>query len=107
MQTNEVVVDGVSDASAKPALVLDVRPIFATGGSPCANIDAAVASLSPGQSFVLLAPFEPAPLFGKLGAKGFSHRSEATADGSWRIEFTPGGTPLFDTSAGVSCCSGH
>ena len=97
----------MSDASVKPALVLDVRPIFANGGSPCANIDAAVASLSPGQSLVLLAPFEPAPLFGKLGAKGFSHRSEATADGSWRIEFTPGQSEVSAEAGEQFRCSGH
>ena len=93
--------------SVKEALVLDVRPIFAQGGSPCAMIDAAVANLTPGQSFVLIAPFEPVPLFGKLGTRGFGHRSEAMVDGSWRIEFTPGtkrnsGTDV--TPSSCSCC---
>ena len=96
-----------SAASVKEPLVLDVRPIFAQGGSPCTTIDEAVASLAPGQSFVILAPFEPAPLFGKLGAKGFSHRSEQAADGSCRIEFTPGGTPISGGAAVQSCCSDH
>ena len=97
-------------SAARPAepLVLDVRPIFAQGGSPCTTIDDAVASLAPGQSFVLLVPFEPAPLFGKLGAKGLKHKSELQADGSYRIEFTPGGPVLSSEAAAGGCgCGGH
>ena len=89
-------------------LVLDVRPIFAQGGSPCTTIDEAVASLRPGQSFVLLVPFEPAPLFGKLGAKGLRGKSQLQADGSYRIEFTPGGPVLSGEAAAGDCgCGGH
>ena len=95
-------------AGAVEPLVLDVRPIFAQGGSPCINIDDAVASLLPGQSFVLLVPFEPAPLFGKLGAKGLTGKSELQPDGTYRIEFTPGGPVLSDGAAvGTGGCGGH
>ena len=90
----------------KAPLVLDVRPILARGGSPCSTIDEAVTNLAPGQSLVLFAPFEPAPLFGKLGAQGFDYRSEAMADGSWRIEFIPkkNSNPVVtDTPASCSC----
>ena len=69
------------------SVVLDVRPIFAAGDSPCTAIDDAVASLTPGQTFVLLAPFEPAPLYSKLGRQGFSHQSKMLEDGTYRIEF--------------------
>ena len=68
MQQNAADNSSVVNASCEP-LVLDVRPIFARDGSPCSTIDEAVASLSPGQVFVLVAPFEPAPLFAKLRAK--------------------------------------
>ncbi len=95
-------------AGAIEPLVLDVRPIFAQGGSPCTTIDDAVASLRPQQSFVLLVPFEPAPLFGKLGAKGLTGKSELQADGSYRIEFTPGGPVLSGEAAvGAGDCGGH
>ena len=95
-------------AQRKEPLVLDTRPIFAQGGSPCTAIDEAVASLAPGQSFVILVPFEPAPLYGKLGAQGFSHRSEVQSDGTYRIEFTPGGAVLSGATADVGCgCGGH
>jgi uncharacterized protein (DUF2249 family) len=95
-------------AGAVEPLVLDVRPIFAQGGSPCTNIDDAVASLRPGQSFVLLVPFERAPLFGKLGAKGLTGKSELQPDGSYRIEFTPGGSVVSGEAAVGGCgCGGH
>jgi hypothetical protein len=84
-------------------LVLDVRPIFARGGSPCTAIDEAVASLAADQLFVLVAPFEPVPLFAKLGARGFSHKSEPQPDGSYRIEFTPGG-PVLEEAGTVGGC---
>ena len=100
-------VEEKSAATAAEPLVLDVRPIFAQGGSPCTNIDDAVASLRPGQSFVLLVPFEPAPLFGKLGAKGLTGKSELQPDGSYRIEFTPGGAMVSgEVAGGTGGCGG-
>jgi uncharacterized protein (DUF2249 family) len=71
---------------AKP-LLLDARPIFARGETPCKAIDDAVASLIPGQPLVLLVPFEPVPLYAKLGKEGFSHHEKELDDGTWRVEF--------------------
>ena len=86
-------------------LVLDVRPIFQKGGSPCEVIDKAVAGLKPDQVFVLLVPFEPHPLFAKLGREGFSHISRQTEDGSWRIEFRKSGSPTNQEASRTSSCS--
>jgi uncharacterized protein (DUF2249 family) len=71
-----------------PPLVLDVRPILAGGGSPCEPIEQAVAALRPGQNLVLLVPFEPVPLFAKLGREGFSHTAAQQADGTWKVVFS-------------------
>lgn len=71
-------------------LTLDVRPILAAGGSPCGAIEEAVTQLIPGQSLVVLAPFEPVPLYAKLGMCGFSHTTDRQPDGTWRVEFKPG-----------------
>lgn len=68
-------------------LILDVRPIFASGGTPCEAIDAAIAQVLPGQPLVLLVPFEPVPLYTKLENHGFTHQSQKLDDGTWRIEF--------------------
>lgn len=76
-------------AESEP-LVLDVRPLFERGESPCGAIDGAVAKLGRGQSFVLLVPFEPHPLIARLGREGFVHKSVEAGDGSWRIEFCRG-----------------
>ncbi|MBI4027895.1 MAG: DUF2249 domain-containing protein [Verrucomicrobia bacterium] len=77
-------------------LQLDVRPVLERGDSPCASIDGAVAKLKPGQGLVLLAPFEPRPLFAKLGRDGFTHVSRQMEDGSWRIEFQRSGDAASD-----------
>ena len=68
-------------------LVLDTRPIFERGETPCHAIDEAVAKLMPGQAFVVLVPFEPVPLYAKLGREGFTHSSAQLEDGTWQIEF--------------------
>ena len=88
-----------SCSTARPApielvkpLVLDTRPLFARGEKPCQAIDDAVASLIPGQPFVVLVPFDPVPLYAKLGHQGFSHRTKQLDENTWQVEFrkTPG-----------------
>lgn len=71
---------------AKP-LVLDTRPLFARGDKPCQAIDDAVASLIPGQPFVVLVPFEPVPLYAKLGNQGFTHQTKQIDESTWQVEF--------------------
>ena len=73
--------------SSVETLILDTRPIFARGASPCDEIDQAVESLVPGQGLILLVPFEPAPLYAKLGRQGFSHQATHLEDGTWKVEF--------------------
>jgi uncharacterized protein (DUF2249 family) len=68
-------------------LVVDTRPIFGRGETPCAAIDEAVASLIPGQKLVLLVPFEPAPLYQKLAQAAFTHHARVLDDGAWQVEF--------------------
>ena len=68
-------------------LVVDTRPIFARGDTPCKAIDEAVASLIAGQLLVLVVDFEPARLYAKLANQGFSHTAKQLSDGAWRVEF--------------------
>ena len=77
----------VANPPGPTPVVLDVRPIFAGGGSPCALIESTAASVTLGQRFVLLVPFEPVPLYAKLGRGGLERVASAEVDGSWRIEF--------------------
>ncbi len=69
--------------------VVDVRVLLDRGESPCGAIESAMASLVPGQGLVVLAPFEPVPLYAKLGRCGFSHETTQPSPGLWRIEFKP------------------
>ncbi len=86
-----------AEMNADLALVtIDTRPIFARGDTPCQAIDAAVAGLAPGQSLELIAPFEPVPLYVKLGRQGFSHETRQAGDRAWHVTFrkTPESTGL-------------
>jgi uncharacterized protein (DUF2249 family) len=69
---------------------LDTRPIFARGDTPCQAIDDATARLIPGQPLILIVPFEPVPLYAKLGRQGFTHQARQRADGAWQVEFRKG-----------------
>lgn len=73
-------------AFVKP-LELDTRPIFERGETPCKAIDVAVASLIPGQSLVITTPFEPVPLYAKLGNQGFTHQTKRLNSKTWQAEF--------------------
>ncbi len=76
-----------SSAASVAPLVLDTRPMFARGDKPCQAIDDAVDRLSPGQPLVIIAPFEPAPLYTKLGKQGFTHQTTPLDGNSWQVEF--------------------
>ncbi|MBL9135938.1 MAG: DUF2249 domain-containing protein [Verrucomicrobiales bacterium] len=84
-------------------LELDVRPILASGGSPCTAIEGAVAKLIRGQTLVVLAPFEPVPLYTKLGLCGYGHDTSRLPDGTWRVEFKPDGDADSERFAACGC----
>lgn len=70
------------------AETLDVRPVLEQGGEPFVQIMEAAERIQPGESLVLIAPFEPAPLYGVLGGRGFSHATERVAADEWVVRFT-------------------
>ncbi|MEZ5322805.1 MAG: DUF2249 domain-containing protein [Microthrixaceae bacterium] len=76
--------DGAAD------VVLDVRPLIERGEEPFGTIMQTVAALD-GRALMLIAPFEPTPLQGVLGAQGFTYRSEQVSEAEWRVRFEPGG----------------
>ena len=67
--------------------VLDVRATIRGGGEPFDEIMQAVAELAPDEDLVLLAPFEPVPLYGVLGAKGYSHATTSLGEGDYQVRF--------------------
>jgi uncharacterized protein (DUF2249 family) len=86
---------------------LDVRPILAGGGTPCAAIDEAAARVAVGQSLVLLVPFEPVPLYAKFERQGFTHQSQELPDGTWQVEFMRLEAATEGDVAPIACSCGH
>ena len=58
-----------------------------------------VTQLKGNEQLLLIAPFEPAPLYAVLAQKGFSHESKPTATGDWEVLFTRGPGDLASLSA--------
>jgi Uncharacterized conserved protein (DUF2249) len=70
------------------ATVLDVRPVLEQGGEPFVQSMEAAGRIPPGRALVLVAPFEPVPLYGALGARGFSHTTQCVTTDEWVVRFT-------------------
>src|ERR1039458_2028683 len=68
----------------------DVREDIRNGREPFGKIMQTVARLKDNEQLLLIAPFEPAPLYAMLAQQGFSHQSTPTAWGDWEILFTRG-----------------
>jgi uncharacterized protein (DUF2249 family) len=70
------------------AITLDVREDIKRGREPFSKIMQAVAGLNATEDLLLIAPFEPTPLFGVLGQQGFSHTSKVMESGDCEVLFT-------------------
>jgi uncharacterized protein (DUF2249 family) len=68
-------------------VTLDVREDLRQGREPFSKIMNAVAQLHPDENLLLVAPFEPAPLFSVLGKQGFGHESKQIKSGDWEVLF--------------------
>ena len=66
---------------------LDVRALIARGEEPFPQVLGLVRSVAPGEEFVIVTPFIPAPLIERLRAEGYAIRPELVGDGSWRTHF--------------------
>jgi hypothetical protein len=73
---------------AKAERVLDVRQDLENGGEPFVRIMEAVTSIKPGGTLVIIAPFEPIPLYDVLGERGFSHETAMIAADEWIVRFS-------------------
>ena len=101
------------DPARESIPTVDVRDDLRQGREPFSKIMATAAQLRRGEKFLLIAPFEPAPLFRVLAERGFGHSARQTADGNWEVLFTLNDTdsvPAHDTkpteASGCGCgCS--
>ena len=73
---------------SQKTVTLDVREDIRNGREPFSTIMQAVARLQDDERLLLIAPFEPAPLFAVLGQQGFSHQAKTTATGDCEVLFT-------------------
>jgi uncharacterized protein (DUF2249 family) len=67
--------------------VLDVRPELESGGEPFVRIMEAAATIPGGKTLVIIAPFEPVPLYEVLKTRGFTHETVKVADDEWVVRF--------------------
>jgi len=69
-------------------VTLDVRPDFLAGREPFSKIIAAARAIPPGGTLILLAPFDPVPLYDVLRKQGFGASTESLggAEG-YRVTF--------------------
>src|SRR6266576_1845155 len=67
---------------------LDVREDLRRGREPFSKIMMTVAQLKTDESLLLIAPFEPVPLFAALARQGFSHSSKSLSDDHWEVLFS-------------------
>ncbi|HLG62357.1 MAG TPA: DUF2249 domain-containing protein [Ktedonosporobacter sp.] len=68
--------------------ILDVRPVLAEGGEPFVMIMETAEQLKKGETLLLIAPFEPVPLYQVLGERGFTHETSIVSVGEWWVLFT-------------------
>ena len=73
---------------AQANTVLDVRPELEQGGEPFVRIMEAASVIKPGGTLVIVAPFEPVPLYAVLGVQGFAHETEKVAADEWVVCFS-------------------
>jgi hypothetical protein len=67
--------------------ILDVRPDLESGGEPFVRIMEAASGIKPGGTLVIIAPFEPVPLYDVLALRGFSHETARVAADEWMVRF--------------------
>jgi uncharacterized protein (DUF2249 family) len=66
---------------------LDVCEDIRNGREPFSRIMSAVAALRPDEQLLLIAPFEPVPLFQVMEKRGFRHAAKPVKDGLWKVLF--------------------
>ena len=69
-------------------VTLDVRDDLRQGREPFARIMATIARLPVGQDLLLIAPFEPLPLYAVMERDGFGHATRQTGAGDWEVRFS-------------------
>ncbi len=67
---------------------LDVRPNLERGDDPFVLIMEAAEATGANESLVVVAPFEPVPLYAALAERGFLHETTCLAPDEWHVRFS-------------------
>ena len=89
---------------------LDVRDDIRNGREPFSKIMSAVAALGPDDRLLLVAPFEPVPLYRVMAKHGFCHAVKPLDGDAWEVLFirqdtAPVQRPGLATIDGVCGCA--
>lgn len=87
-------------------VTLDVRDDIRRGQEPFSKIMGTVARLRPEETFRLIAPFEPLPLFSVLAKKGYTHTSKQLESGDWEVLFLHGSGPKTESKHDAPAAAG-
>jgi uncharacterized protein (DUF2249 family) len=102
--------DYLQNGMSRRVVTLDVRDEIRRGREPFSKIMAAVANLGKNEDLLLVAPFEPTPLYGVLSGQGFAHRTTPTAEGDFEVLFSrnlkPAPESASQTGPKGSACGG-
>lgn len=79
--------DGLRELPEERIRDVDVRDQLRRGEEPFDRIMGAVADLGEDSVLRVRALFEPEPLYGVLGARGFDHWTEQLDEEDWRVWF--------------------
>lgn len=77
----------LNEWKSQATTTLDVRPDLERGDEPFVRILEAAEATRPSNILAIIAPFEPAPLYEVLGARGFTHETRKVADDEWIVQF--------------------
>jgi uncharacterized protein (DUF2249 family) len=80
-------------------ITVDVREDIRNGNEPFSKIMAAASQLQFGEQLLLIAPFEPKPLYAVLGRQGFTPNARALGSGDWEVLFTRYQNALVESPA--------
>jgi uncharacterized protein (DUF2249 family) len=68
-------------------VTVDVREDIRNGREPFSKIMKAASALQANEQLLLIAPFEPVPLFGVMEKQGFGHTVQSSQPGDWEVLF--------------------
>jgi uncharacterized protein (DUF2249 family) len=86
-------------------VTVDVRDDIRGGREPFSKIMNAAAALQTNEQLLLIAPFEPVPLFRVMEKQGFRHTVQSNKPGDWEVLFMRQSDAQSAEAVCVTACS--